>query len=88
MSAEGGWPAHEEQPQAGSKKDAFFETIWSASYGLSAKVNQSKKNLGAPPLPVLGFGLPHTADHFSWNSTWENYNNLSLYFKLLLFIEF
>ena len=26
--------------------------IWSESYGLYAEVNQFKKNLGAPPLPV------------------------------------
>ena len=40
------------------RKDADVVGIWSGSYGLNAKVNQSKKNLGAPPLPGVGWGLP------------------------------
>ena len=45
-----------ESPPGGSQGGPARAQIWSGSYGESAKVNQFKKNLGAPPLPDTGWG--------------------------------
>ena len=46
-----------ESPPGGSQGGPARAQIWSGSYGESAKVNQFKKNLGAPPLPDTGWAL-------------------------------
>ena len=46
-----------EGPPGGSQGGPARAQIWSGSYGESAKVNQFKKNLGAPPLPDTGWAL-------------------------------